>query len=105
MLWHNGAATDLGLYPGDFASLAFNINDSGEVVGTSIDAGFNLRAVIWQHPTPGHPGVPLDLNTLIPAGSGLYLELAEGLNEFGEIVGFATQASTGQTHGFLLTPR
>jgi probable HAF family extracellular repeat protein len=105
VLWQNGAAIDLGVFPGDFASLAFNINDFGQVIGTSIDGGFNLRAVLWQHPEPGNPGTPLDLNTLIPANSGLQLQLAEGLNDFGEIVGFAVQTSSGQTHGFLLTPR
>jgi probable HAF family extracellular repeat protein len=105
VLWHNGSAIDLGVFPGDFASLAFNINDFGQVIGTSIDASFSFRAVLWPHPTPGKPGVPVDLNTLIPAGSGLQLQLAEGLNEFGEIVGFAVQKSSRQTHGFLLTPR
>jgi probable HAF family extracellular repeat protein len=105
VLWHNGAATDLGVFPGDFASLAFNINDFGQVIGTSIDASFSFRAVLWQHPVLGNPGVPMDLNTMIPAGSGLQLQLAEGLNDLGEIVGFAVQKSTGQTHGFLLTPR
>ena len=46
VLWQNGAAIDLGVFPGDFASLAFNINDFGQVIGTSIDGGFNLRAVL-----------------------------------------------------------
>jgi probable HAF family extracellular repeat protein len=105
VLWHNGKLTDLGVFPGDFASLAFNINDSGQVIGTSIDDGFNLRAVIWQNPEPGRPGVPVDLNSLIPANSGLYLQTAQGINDLGEIVGVATQTSTGQTHGFLLIPR
>lgn len=105
VLWREGKAIDLGVFPGDYASLAFNINDEGQVIGTSIDGSFNLRAVLWQHPEPGNPGVPVDLNTLIPAGSGLQLQLAEGFNDFGQIVGFALQTSTGQTHGYLLTPR
>jgi probable HAF family extracellular repeat protein len=83
--------------PGDFASLAIGINDRGEAVGLSLDANFNLRAVLWEN------GVPLDLNHLIPANSGLYLQLADSINASGEIVGFA-QASNGDVHGFLAKP-
>ena len=89
---------DLGTLPGDFASLAIGINDRGEVVGGSLDVNFNIRASLWQN------GAMTDLNTLIPANSGLYLQLAESINARGEIIGFA-QTSTGDTHAFLATPR
>jgi hypothetical protein len=43
----------------------------------------NLRALLWQN------GVMTDLNALIPANSGLYLQFAsEGINSRGEIAGF-----------------
>ena len=89
---------DLGTLPGDFASLAIGISDRGEVVGGSLDANFNIRATLWQN------GAMTDLNTLIPANSGLYLLLAESINSSGEIVGFGV-TNTGEVHGFLATPR
>ena len=46
-----------------------------------------------------------DLNTLIPAGSPLFLLLALSINSSGEIVGLAFHPSTGDLHGFLATPR
>lgn len=52
---------DLGTLSGDYASLALGINDSGEVVGGSLDASFNPRALLWEK------GVMTDLNTRIAA--------------------------------------
>ncbi len=46
---------------------------------------------------------PKDLNTLIPAGSPLYLWFACSINSGGAIIGIAA-TSTGQLHGYLLTP-
>jgi probable HAF family extracellular repeat protein len=89
---------DLGTVYGDFASLALGINDKGEVVGVSLDANFSPRAFLWEN------GVPVDLNTLIPANSGLHLQLAESINSRGEIIGYA-QTGSGEIRGFLATPR
>jgi probable HAF family extracellular repeat protein len=88
---------DIGTLPGDFASLANAINDSGQVVGASLDSMFNLRAVAWQN------GVPVDMNTLIPANTGLFLLIAGQINSRGQIVGIGV-TSTGDVHGFLATP-
>jgi hypothetical protein len=44
----------------------------------------------------------LDLNDLIPAGSGFTLQAARGINDAGQIAGFGT--FDGATHAFLLTP-
>ena len=98
-LWTREAGMrDLGTLPGDFASLAIGINDRGEVVGASLAANFSSRAILWQN------GAMTDLNTLIPASSGLYLLLAESVNSSGEIVGTGV-TKTGEVHGFLATPR
>jgi probable HAF family extracellular repeat protein len=72
---------NLGTLPGDLASFARGISDKGEVVGLSLDASFNPRAFFWRN------GAITDLNTLIPANSGLYLLKAESVNSSGEIVG------------------
>jgi probable HAF family extracellular repeat protein len=82
----------------DVASGALSINDSGVVVGLSVDAAGNLRAFIWQD------GAMTDLNTLVPADSPLHLWVAESINSSGEIAGFGMNKSSGDIHGFLLTP-
>ena len=88
---------DLVPFAKDVYSGALDINTRGEVVGTSLDADFNLRAVVWEN------GVPVDLNTRISGSSALYLQLAESINSRGEIVGFG-QAKNGDTHAYLATP-
>jgi probable HAF family extracellular repeat protein len=88
---------DLGTLSGDVVSGGQGINDRGEVVGSSFDASGNPRAFLYQN------GVMTDLNTLIPAGSPLYLLDAESINSSGQIAGFG-MTSAGDMHGFLATP-
>jgi probable HAF family extracellular repeat protein len=88
---------DLGTLPGDANSGGLGINDRGEVVGVSIDASGNFRGFLWQN------GVMTDLNTLVPAGSPLFLLFAHSINSRGEIVGFGV-TSSGAVHAFLATP-
>ena len=91
---------DLGTLPGDAISEALGINDQGQVVGVSYGAGFtNPRAFLWQD------GVMTDLNTLITSGSSLYLQAAQEINDLGEIVGQASDQTTGNAPAFLLIPR
>src|SRR5450432_1059234 len=90
---------DLGTLVGDFASLALGISDRGDVVGASLDTNFNPRAVLRQN------GAMVDLNTLIPAGSPLFLLLALSINSSGEIVGLAFHPSTVFFLSFLGPPR
>ena len=97
-LWQNGAMTNLGTLPGDVVSLAQDINANGQVVGLSCDANFNCRAFLWDH------GVMIDLNSLIPPRSPLYLTQAEGINDRGEIAGTAYDQSTGELLAFLAIP-
>ena len=100
-LWtQNRGIQDLGTLPGDAISEALGINDQGQVVGVSYGAGFtNPRAFLWQD------GVMTDLNTLIPSGSSLYLQAAQEINDLGEIVGQASDQTTGNAPAFLLIPR
>jgi probable HAF family extracellular repeat protein len=89
---------DLGtLNSDDAGSLALGINDKGVIVGASLDAAFNPRPFIWQH------NKLTDLNTLVIDSSGLYLLLAESINNRGEIVGFAA-TNEGEVHGFQAVP-
>ncbi len=89
---------DLGTLAGDFASSANGLNDRGEVVGVSLDASFNPRAFLWRN------GTMTDLNTLIPAGSPLYLLTGCSINYSRVIVGLAIDTSTGQPHAYMATP-
>lgn len=91
---------DLGTLPGDAVSVApccNTINDSRQVVGFSIGSG-GPRAFLWQN------GMMTDLNTLIPAGSPLFLSFALTINSRGEIAGIGA-TSTGVVHAFLAIPR
>jgi probable HAF family extracellular repeat protein len=86
---------DLGTLPGDVMSFGNGINRRGQVVGSSLDANGNTRAFVRQN------GVLTDLNTLIPAGSSLFLFDAFGINDRGDIVGDALDMNTGETHAYL----
>jgi probable HAF family extracellular repeat protein len=105
-VWDSGVITELtpfNLYaPGNtgpttnYHSVAMDINNAGLIVGNSQRiAGLPAVATLWQG------GVPIDLNTLLPPGSGWNLLSAEGINNRGDIVGYGTIG--GQTHAFLLT--
>jgi probable HAF family extracellular repeat protein len=100
-LWKNpNSITDLGVIGGDPCSYAAAINAAGQIVGASspvCDFGDSARAFLWQD------GSLFDLNTLIPSGSALYLQLTNAINEAGEIAGTAVDAN-GNQHAFLLIP-
>ena len=47
----------------------------------------------------------VDLNTLIPADSPLFLIVAPSINASGQITALAVEKSTGKAHAILATPR
>ena len=98
-LWtkHNGMQ-DLGTLSGDFSSSAFGINEEGQVIGVSCDASGNCRAFLWEN------GVMADLNTLVCAGTPLYLTYGGDINDSGEIAGGAYDPNTGDAPAFLAVP-
>jgi hypothetical protein len=80
-------------------SIAIALNDSDEVVGSSINSTFTtLTATIWKN------GVPADLNTLIPANSSLYLIFGCSINSRGQILGLATNLAGTVYHAYELIP-
>jgi len=85
-LWKRGRTFDLGALQTDGCSFATSVNSRLQVVGiNSSDCDFgddpSLRAIISEGGGPA-----IDLNTLIPADSGVELRNASIINERGEIV-------------------
>lgn len=86
----------LGTLGGSLSS-ALDINLAGKVVGWADTASGARHAFIWEAPH----GM-LDLNDLIPPRSGWTLTHANGINEFGQIVGSGLH--DGQERAFRLDP-
>ncbi|TAN08741.1 MAG: hypothetical protein EPN38_02140 [Rhodanobacteraceae bacterium] len=92
--------------PGQTQSGAIGINNFGDAVGVSFDgmlwdavqAG-TAGAVIWRN-----GGAPADLNQLVAQPTPLYLLFAIGINDAGEIVGFAFDTKSEEVHAFRATP-
>jgi probable HAF family extracellular repeat protein len=95
-LWKRGVMTDLGNL--GQTSFAYGINPEGQVVGHSLINDGSFRAFLWENRGP-----MIDLNALIPPGSGLTLTDAIYVNDRGEIAGNGVLAS-GDQHAYLLIP-
>jgi probable HAF family extracellular repeat protein len=89
---------DLGALGSDYLGDPAGINNNTQVVGGSCDMSGNCRAFFWER------NVLSDLNDLITSDSPLYLIYALGINDAGEIVGFAMQKSTGELHAYVAHP-
>jgi len=98
VLWpRDGGIVDLGVIGDDPLSLAFGINDSGQIVGQSIGAA-GSRAFLYED------GVMSNLNDLVDAGSP-FLIYANDINDAGEIAGQAcTACDTTETFAVELIP-
>ncbi|ONI92899.1 hypothetical protein ALI22I_01305 [Saccharothrix sp. ALI-22-I] len=99
-LWQNGTIRDLGTLGGTTTqryateSIAYAINDSGQVVGTALPSkGYPLHGFVWQN------GVMRDLGTL--GGDGEATE-ARDIADTGQIVG-SSQNTGGEIHAFTWT--
>ncbi len=79
VLWTQGREIELGDF-GDEPNAALDVNDKGEVVGSSSEAEGRMRAFLWKN------GQLLNLNKFIPANSGWVLLSAFRINNSGEIL-------------------
>lgn len=99
-LWKHGVMTDLGSVGGDACARALSINSRGQIVGATaaVCGGALTHGFLWENGGPA-----IDLNTLVPSGSGLALTEPVSINDRGEIVGVGTLAN-GTMHAFVLIP-
>lgn len=93
---HAGAGMEpLGTL-GGARSVAFDINTAGVVVGESETAPGVVHAFRYAN------GTMVDLNTLLPQGSGWELLTARAINDRGEVVGQGRYQ--GALHAYVLSP-
>jgi probable HAF family extracellular repeat protein len=97
-LYSGGKMTDLGILPSAKGSIASSINSSGVVVGFATYGSH----VSQRHAVLYTSSGPVDLNRLIPSGTGWTLLQANGVNDAGQIVG--TGLINNIIRAFLLTP-
>ena len=93
--WQDGQMVDLhgaiASYMLTRSSWPSAINDAGQIVGFSTDF-FSNRPILF----------PIDVNSLIPAQSGWWLDGATAINNAGQIVGGGSH--NGKMRAFLLLP-
>jgi probable HAF family extracellular repeat protein len=91
-VYSNGVVTDVGTFGGR-ESNAFEINNSGQVVGWANRADGSTAAFLYSN------GVKVDIGTLLGAGANAD---ARGINDLGDIVGYS-QTANNSYHAFLYT--
>jgi len=97
-VWEDGEFTPIGRLAPGLWSHAEAINNAGLAVGRALVSANDQHAFIWT----AQSGI-LDLNLLLPPGSGWELTSAYDINGAGQIVG--TGLLNGETRGFLMTPQ
>jgi probable HAF family extracellular repeat protein len=99
VLWREGGIIDLQTVDGDPCSLAFFLNSSDQVVGTSGACDESTaHGFLWES------GGIVDLNALVPSSSGIQLQFALSISESGVIVGNGILNDSGDNRAFLLIP-
>ena len=90
-LWENGTTTDLGTLGGVY-SVAYQVNDVGQVVGSSTDASGTWHPFIWENGA-------MNALAIFPNDTG---GEALGINDAGQIVGWSLGVSGSDTYWLAL---
>lgn len=88
--WNNDAArsvVDLGVVPGDWSSIAYGINDLGQVVGSS-HPPFGSRPVVWNNDAAHTPYV-------LPTLPGDNYGRGTAINSVGQAIGVSYYGTPG----------
>jgi probable HAF family extracellular repeat protein len=97
-LWSEGQMTNLGKLPDTNYSQPTDINNRGQIVGFGASSTTGIsRPLIWENSEMA------DLNSLIRANSGWYIQELFGINDRGQIVGHGVYGPTGERHAVLLS--
>ncbi len=99
VLWSSGQVIQLGDL-GGHSSEAWALNSFAQVVGSSAPTGGGADHAFRWDTTHGIR----DLNSLIPEGSGLTLQTAQGINDAGQIAANGPQNQGTGSVACLLTP-
>jgi probable HAF family extracellular repeat protein len=84
---------DLGTFPGGAVSQGNAVNVVGQVTGYARFANFNAHGFIWSERT----GM-VDLGSIPPASD---FSVAQGINSFGEVVGYSYHGQSEAAHAVL----
>lgn len=93
---NGGTLHDVGTIPGATVPYLFSVNDHGESVGYASMTDGSSHGIYSN----GH--TMMDLNNLIPQGSGFVIVSAHGINNSDQISAIGVD-SIGQTHALFLT--
>ncbi|MEG4812268.1 DUF3466 family protein [Microcoleus sp. F8-D3] len=99
VIWSNGQITELKTLGGN-VNYGVAINNKGQAVGfgnTDVNGSLS-HGLIWED------GEMANINSLIPADSGWFVQQINGINDRGQIVGQGINSTTGATHALLLDP-
>jgi probable HAF family extracellular repeat protein len=99
-VYRDGVTEELPVLAGGFDGQANSVNTSGVIVGQCRNDQGVFRAVKWERDGNGEWQIT-DLGTLAPDNAGF--SIATRINDAGQIVGYATTAVPGPSHGFLLS--
>ena len=89
--WNNDAKhsiVDLGVLPGDWTSIAWGMNDLGQVVGESNGPFVGIRPVVWNNDAAHTPHA-------LPLLPGDNSGTAYGINNAGHVIGITYSVSPG----------
>jgi probable HAF family extracellular repeat protein len=95
--WTTTSVADLGALQSGWQTVANDLNDTEDVVGTS---GPGSYTTAWIRPIS--TGIMTELNACLPSASPWNLISATDINNSGQITGWGDVG--GSTHAFLLTP-